>query len=155
MTGRALPIWAKSYTVGPHTYMRTRAGSIGAKARFSRVSVSYSFTSTGISPTCWPGVLLVSNFEKRRPQPARVLANNLPANAADDEKAVHGGRYASGGPFRKVFPGASLLPPIWAAMILPRDRPGTSRSGRISARLPVESAHHSRKSSEPSPAFSD
>src|SRR3954471_3769043 len=88
--------------------MRTRAGSIGAKARFSRVSVSYSFTSTGISPTCWPGVLLVSNFEKRRPQPARELANNLPANAADDEKAVHGGRYASGGPFRQVFPGASL-----------------------------------------------
>jgi hypothetical protein len=36
----------------------------------------------------------VSDFEKRRPQPAIKLANNLPADAADCEKAVHGGPYA-------------------------------------------------------------
>jgi hypothetical protein len=32
------------------------------------------------------------------------LANNPPANAAEREKAVHGGRYASGSAFRQAFP---------------------------------------------------
>jgi hypothetical protein len=47
----------------------------------------------------------VSNFEKRRPQPAIKLANNLPADAADCEKAVHGGRYAVEVAFRQEFQG--------------------------------------------------
>jgi hypothetical protein len=45
----------------------------------------------------------VSDFEKRRPQPAIKLANNLPADAADCEKAVHGGSYAVEVAFRQEF----------------------------------------------------
>jgi hypothetical protein len=45
----------------------------------------------------------VSDFEKRRPQPAIKLANNLPADAADCEKAVHGGSYAVEVEFRQEF----------------------------------------------------
>jgi len=38
------------------------------------------------------GLSCYLKFEKRRPWPARkALANNLPANAADMVKAVHGG----------------------------------------------------------------
>jgi hypothetical protein len=45
----------------------------------------------------------VSDFEKRRPQPAIKLANNLSADAADCEKAVHGGPYADEVAFRQEF----------------------------------------------------
>jgi hypothetical protein len=60
------------------------------------------------------------------------LANNPPANAAEREKAVHAGRYASGLAFRQAVSGAS------PATILPQHRPGSSRSGRISAGLTQE-----------------
>src|SRR3954468_16323773 len=39
--GRALPMCARSYTVGPQTYMRTGPGTSG-RSRFERVSVSES-----------------------------------------------------------------------------------------------------------------
>ena len=36
---RAWPIWHRSYTVMPHTYMRTWPGSIGEKSTSPRESV--------------------------------------------------------------------------------------------------------------------
>jgi hypothetical protein len=47
---------------------------------------------------------LVSNLSKDGRSQLEKLANNPPANAADCEKAVHGGGYASGSPFRQAFP---------------------------------------------------
>ena len=38
--GRALPIWARPYTVGPQTYIVMRCGLSGTNGRFSRVMVS-------------------------------------------------------------------------------------------------------------------
>src|SRR5688572_873129 len=133
--------------------MRTREGSSGTNTRFSRVSVSYSLSSTdhasGLRFSAMPFAreacekracdLLagasVSRFEKRRPQPALKLANNLPADAADCEKAVHGGRYAIAAAFRQEF----RRPQAVAATIWPRHRRGSPKGGRISARLTEDS----------------
>jgi len=47
------------------------------------------------------GVYRSRCFEKRRPQPAMSLANNLPADAADGRLAVHGRHNGRGGHFRQ------------------------------------------------------
>ena len=42
MKVRALPMWMRLYTVGPHTYMATFPGFTGSKSTFWRRRVSYS-----------------------------------------------------------------------------------------------------------------
>ena len=108
-----------------------------ARDRAGRIPVfRVSAYRTASSPYDCPGLLARASsgldWEQRRPQPAFELANNPPANAADCEKAVHGGRYASGLALPSSVSGDS------AATILPQHRPGSSRSGRISAGLTQE-----------------
>src|SRR6476619_7342951 len=43
-------MWARPYTVGPHTYMVMRCGLSGTKSRFSRVIVSWSRIISRIHP---------------------------------------------------------------------------------------------------------
>ncbi len=42
MKVRALPMWMRLYTVGPHTYMATFPGFTDSKSTFWRRRVSYS-----------------------------------------------------------------------------------------------------------------